>query len=175
MLPLHTSLQLVSMVLAVCLYAMQDSMLHFIHEAALQPPSRIAGALCLQACLLENVRFHKGETKNDPAFAAALAALADIFVNDAFGVAHRDQSSVTVSPVLEHHSDPWAMQCTDLFIQAVAAYVQQPLLQAMLCLSCFTLSCPDNKSCSSTVHVVMLTQRTTQGIRSTTTCLLGSR
>jgi phosphoglycerate kinase len=43
---------------------------------------------------LENTRFHKGEEKNDPAFVDALAALGDIFVNDAFSVAHRAHASV---------------------------------------------------------------------------------
>jgi phosphoglycerate kinase len=43
--------------------------------------------------LLENTRFHKGEEKNDPEFAKALAALGDIFVNDAFSVAHRANAS----------------------------------------------------------------------------------
>jgi phosphoglycerate kinase len=43
---------------------------------------------------LENTRFHKGEERNDPAFTAALAALGDIFVNDAFSVAHRAHASV---------------------------------------------------------------------------------
>ena len=43
---------------------------------------------------LENTRFHKGEEKNDPAFVAALAALGDIFVNDAFSVSHRAHASV---------------------------------------------------------------------------------
>ncbi len=43
--------------------------------------------------LLENVRFVKGETKNDLEFAKQLASLADIFVNDAFGTAHRAHSS----------------------------------------------------------------------------------
>ncbi len=44
--------------------------------------------------LLENVRFHPGETKNDPEFSKALAAHGDLFVNDAFGSSHRAHSSV---------------------------------------------------------------------------------
>ncbi len=43
--------------------------------------------------MLENVRFHKEETKNDPAFAKELAALAELYVNDAFGTAHRAHAS----------------------------------------------------------------------------------
>lgn len=43
--------------------------------------------------LLENVRFHKEETKNDPEFAKKLASLADIFVSDAFGTCHRAHAS----------------------------------------------------------------------------------
>ncbi len=43
--------------------------------------------------LLENVRFHKAETKNDPDFAAKLAKLGDVYVNDAFGSAHRAHAS----------------------------------------------------------------------------------
>ena len=50
------------------------------------PPSRLV--------LLENLRFHPEEEKNDPVFAKVLAALADIYVNDAFGAAHRAHASV---------------------------------------------------------------------------------
>ena len=52
--------------------------------AALQPG---------QILLLENLRFAKGETKNDPAFAKALADMAEIFVSDAFGTVHRAHAS----------------------------------------------------------------------------------
>ena len=46
-----------------------------------------------EVMLLENTRFEKGETKNDPELSKALASMAEIFVNDAFGTAHRAHSS----------------------------------------------------------------------------------
>ena len=48
-----------------------------------------------EVILLENVRFHKAETKNDPAFAQSLAKLGDVFVSDAFGSVHRAHASVS--------------------------------------------------------------------------------
>jgi len=48
-----------------------------------------------EVMLLENVRYHKEETKNDPAFSKELASLAEIYVNDAFGTAHRAHCSTT--------------------------------------------------------------------------------
>ncbi len=64
--------------------------------AAAQQGSRVV--------LLENLRFHAEEEKNDPAFAKALAELADVYVNDAFGAAHRAHASV--AGMVEHFSRP---------------------------------------------------------------------
>jgi phosphoglycerate kinase len=63
-------------------------------DVAGEDSKRLAAALKDgDVMLLENTRFEKGETKNDPELSKALAELADIFVNDAFGSAHRAHSS----------------------------------------------------------------------------------
>ncbi len=58
------------------------------------PAQAIAGAAEGTTVLLENVRFHPGETKGAPELVEAFAALGDCFVNDAFGTSHRDHASV---------------------------------------------------------------------------------
>ncbi len=55
--------------------------------------SAVSGLQNGQVALLENVRFHAEEEKNDPEFAKQLAAIADLYVNDAFGTAHRAHAS----------------------------------------------------------------------------------
>ncbi len=50
--------------------------------------------------MLENLRYHSGETDNDPEFAARLAELAEVYVNDAFAVSHRAHASVVGIPAL---------------------------------------------------------------------------
>ncbi|PIG91858.1 phosphoglycerate kinase [Gloeocapsopsis sp. IPPAS B-1203] len=55
--------------------------------------NKVSGMQNGQVLLLENVRFHKEEEKNDPEFAKQLAANADVYVNDAFGTAHRAHAS----------------------------------------------------------------------------------
>jgi phosphoglycerate kinase len=53
----------------------------------------IAGMKDGEIVVLENTRFHKEEEKNDPAFSKSMASLADVYVNDAFGTAHRAHAS----------------------------------------------------------------------------------
>ncbi|KGK85100.1 phosphoglycerate kinase [Desulfosporosinus sp. HMP52] len=59
-------------------------------DLAMEPVSKLQDG---QVLLLENVRFHGEEEKNDPSFARELAGLAELFVNDAFGTAHRAHAS----------------------------------------------------------------------------------
>lgn len=66
----------------------------------------IAAAVPGKVLLLENTRFHPGEKKNDDALARALAALGDVFVNDAFGTAHRAHAS---TEGVAHHVEQAAM------------------------------------------------------------------
>lgn len=64
-----------------------------------------------EVALLENVRFHEGEEKNDPAFAAMLSENFDAYVNDAFSVCHRDQASVTgVTKYLDSYAGLWLQE-----------------------------------------------------------------
>ena len=64
-----------------------------------------------EAMLLENVRFEKGETKNDEELSKKFAALADVFVNDAFGSAHRAHSSTAgVAAFVEETAIGYLMQ-----------------------------------------------------------------
>lgn len=66
----------------------------FCPECVGEEAEEVAGKLEMgQTLLLENLRFHAEEEKNDPAFAKKLARLADYYVNDAFGTAHRAHAS----------------------------------------------------------------------------------
>jgi phosphoglycerate kinase len=66
----------------------------YVHDAPGDDAKAKAGALQPgDVLLLENVRFWEGEEANDPAFARSLAALGDVYVNDAFGTAHRAHAS----------------------------------------------------------------------------------
>jgi phosphoglycerate kinase len=64
-----------------------------------------------EVLLLENVRFHAGDEKNDDEFAKQLAENFDVFVNDAFSVCHRDQASVTgVAKCIKGYAGLWLQE-----------------------------------------------------------------
>ena len=68
----------------------------FAEDCIGEPAQRAVGALRPgEVLLLENLRFHAGEEKNDPAFADQLASLGDLYVDDAFSAAHRAHASIT--------------------------------------------------------------------------------
>jgi glyceraldehyde 3-phosphate dehydrogenase len=72
---------------------------HFVADCVGEAAEKaVAGLHDGEVALLENVRFYPGEATNDDAFAAALAKLADLYVNDAFGTSHRDAASMTGVP-----------------------------------------------------------------------------
>ena len=73
--------------------------------------------------LLENLRFHPGEEANDPAFAADLAALADIYVNDAFSAAHRAHAS---TEGVAHRLPSYAGRSMQRVLEALEAALGNP-------------------------------------------------
>src|SRR6185503_18090141 len=84
---------------AAALSALLDAPVEFAADCVGEAASSAASSLPEGGvCLLENLRFHAGEEKNEEAFAAALASLADVYVDDAFGAAHRAHASVVGVP-----------------------------------------------------------------------------
>ena len=76
----------------------------FVEEPdSLLPKRLLKGLKNPQVILLENLRFHKGETALDKHFAKRLAGYTDIYVNEGFGISHRNNSSVTLLPELVPH------------------------------------------------------------------------
>ncbi|HZT49819.1 MAG TPA: phosphoglycerate kinase [Hyphomicrobiaceae bacterium] len=86
-----------------------------------EPAERTVAALAPgDIAVLENLRFHKGEEKNDPAFAQRLAALGDLFVNDAFSAAHRAHASTeAVARLLPAYAGPLLMEEIDALVRAL--------------------------------------------------------
>src|SRR5262249_39079166 len=79
------------------------------------PPGGIA--------VLENLRFHRGEEQNDPAFAKRLAALGDLYVNDAFSAAHRAHASTdAITHLLPAYAGPLLME----EVQALVGVLESP-------------------------------------------------
>jgi phosphoglycerate kinase len=84
----------------------------FAEDCVGEPAERTVAALLPgQIAVLENLRFHKGEEKNDTEFARRLAALGDIFVNDAFSAAHRAHASTdALARLLPAYAGPLLME-----------------------------------------------------------------
>ncbi|MGR3547704.1 MAG: phosphoglycerate kinase [Roseovarius sp.] len=80
-------------------------------------------ALASDVLLLENIRFHPGEEANDPAFAARLAQLGDVYCNDAFSAAHRAHAS---TEGLTHHLPSCAGRLMQAELQALEAALGTP-------------------------------------------------
>lgn len=79
--------------------------------------------------LLENVRFHAGETDNDPQFAAQLAKLAEVYVNDAFGTAHRAHASTEgVAKLLQPAVSGYLMEKELKYLGGALAAPQRPFV-----------------------------------------------
>ena len=81
-----------------------------------------------QVMLLENLRFDPGETANEPEFARRLAALADLYVNDAFGAAHRAHASTAGAAGLLPSSGGLLLQQEVEKLSAVAESPERPLV-----------------------------------------------
>jgi phosphoglycerate kinase len=81
-----------------------------------------------EVLLLENTRFHKGEEENDPAMAKQLAALGDIFVNDAFSAAHRAHASTEGVAHLLPNAAGRSMQAELTHLQKALGNPERPVL-----------------------------------------------
>jgi len=85
-----------------------------------------------EVLLLENLRFHKGETKNDEQFAQALVSLADVYVNDAFGTAHRAHASTEgVTRYIDLCAAGYLMQKELKYLDEAISNPKRPFLAIM--------------------------------------------
>nr|WP_242033331.1 MULTISPECIES: phosphoglycerate kinase [Cyanophyceae] len=90
--------------------------------------AKVAGLNDGDVLLLENVRFHPGEEKNDPEFAKQLASVADLYVNDAFGTAHRAHASTEgVTHYLKPSVAGLLIEKELKFLQEAIEHPQRPL------------------------------------------------
>jgi len=96
----------------------------FAEDCIGEPAKRVVAALRPgQVALLENLRFHPGEEKNSPEFAAALAELGDVYVDDAFSAAHRAHASIEA---LAHLLPAAAGRLMEAELRALTAALEHP-------------------------------------------------
>jgi len=87
-----------------------------------------------EVLLLENLRFHEGEEKNDPAFAEGLKKLADFYINDAFGASHRAHGSIDALPRLfpkESTAGGFLLAKEIEFLQKITNIEERPFVALM--------------------------------------------
>src|SRR5215813_3443146 len=96
----------------------------FARDCVGEPAERALAALLPGGiAVLENLRFHQGEEQNDPAFAKRLAALGDLYVNDAFSAAHRAHASTdAITHLLPAFAGPLLME----EVQALVRVLESP-------------------------------------------------
>ncbi len=81
-----------------------------------------------EVLLLENLRFHREEIENDPEFAKELSKLADIYINDAFSVCHRDHASVTSVPKFLPHGAGLLLEKEIKILDKVMKNPEKPMI-----------------------------------------------
>src|SRR5437870_6889803 len=109
--------------------AIGGSPVHFAPDCIGPEAERVVTALKPgEVALLENLRFHKGEEANDPAFARALAALGDVYVDDAFSAAHRAHASIEA---LAHLLPAAAGKLMETELSALSAALETPVRPVM--------------------------------------------
>jgi phosphoglycerate kinase len=97
----------------------------FAEDCIGEPAKTLAGELAEgEIGLLENVRFHKGEEKNDPEFIRQLAEIGDVFVNDAFSAAHRAHAS---TEGIAHMMPTAAGMLMEMEIEALTKALENPV------------------------------------------------
>jgi phosphoglycerate kinase len=90
---------------------------------------KIVRASSQRLILLENLRFHKEEEENDPAFSKALASLADVYIDDAFGAAHRAHASISgMTAFFEHKGAGLLMQKELDYLSRVLTKPDKPFM-----------------------------------------------
>ncbi len=111
------------------LRALLGSPVHYATESVGPAAQQAAAALRAGECLLlENLRFHAEEERGDAAFARQLAALGDVYVNDAFGTAHRAHASVTGVAALRPHAAGLLLEAELAAFARVLERPEPPLL-----------------------------------------------
>ena len=101
-----------------------EAPVHYVHDCVGETARAEAAALEPgEVLLLENLRFYPGEEANSPAFALRLAQLADVYVNDAFGAAHRAHAS---TEGVAHHLPPVARLLMEREVAMLGSVMEDP-------------------------------------------------